>query len=107
MNSRDLSSVNKSKSAVVDPTSKVIIKRTQTNQGVSPILELRVHGASCEEQMRDNESNCTCSNSAIERNDEEDEEQFKERVTEIIQNTFNTSTKVNKYKINTHDFLMN
>lgn len=30
-----------------------------------------------------------------------------EEMANIIQNTFNTSSKYNKYKVNTHDFLMN
>jgi hypothetical protein len=46
----------------------------------------------------------SCSHSAASKGHDVDD--FEE-VAQIIQNTFNTSAKYNKYKVNTHDFLMN
>lgn len=71
---------------------------------MNPILELRIKGANVAEEQDDGDS--SHSQSVVSKIDYEEDE-FKDRVTEIIENTFNTSSKYNKYKINTHDFLMN
>jgi hypothetical protein len=82
----------------------VIIKRIKTNERINPILELRVKGVQNKDGSIDDAASDSCTNSNASRIDGVDD--FEE-VANIIQNTFNTSAKYNKYKVNTHDFLMN
>ena len=67
-------------------------------------MELRVKGVQNKNGSIDDAASDSCSNSYLSKLEEGD---HFEEVANVIQNTFNTSAKYNKYKVNTHDFLMN